>query len=184
MSELRKMIESLYLDAKKGDWGNVMSKWDEFPVLAKRSSRFQKDTSGWTFLHQASYYGMTEAALKLINLGAHAGQMAKDGRTAADIAEQKGHTNLAKILNRVTQGRNSLWFPPEDPDLLPSSDLWEEAIENRAHETILALYGEAVIQIPKGSRFYTDSYKRILIGWHGTYDPPCGMDANSLVRSR
>jgi hypothetical protein len=42
-------------------------------------------------------------------------------------------------------------------------------------------YGGAVISIPKGAVYYADSFGRVLIGWHGTYSPPRGMDGEPMV---
>ncbi len=37
------------------------------------------------------------------------------------------------------------------------------------------VYGGVVITIPAGSRYHVDSFERVLIGFHGTYDPPSDM---------
>ena len=42
-------------------------------------------------------------------------------------------------------------------------------------------YAGGVITIRQGSRHFVDSFDRTLIGWHGTYDPPSGMDDAALL---
>lgn len=181
MSELQGLITSLYDQAKSGYWDRVLSEWKELPLIARRCSRFQKSSSGWTFLHQAAFFGNQDACLELIRLGASTGNPSHDGKTAADIALEKGHTTLASQLRRALQDKDSLWVASADPDLLPCSNLWGEAVEHRAHEVLLVAYAGGVVRIPLGARYFTDSFARILVGWHGTYDPPCGMDGESIL---
>lgn len=171
-----------YDQAKSGDWDYVLAEWKEIPLLARRCSRFQKKSSGWTFLHQAAYFGHETACRELIRLGAAAGIISRSGKTAADVSQEQGYAILASILQRATQEVDSLWVTSTDPDLLPSSSLWEEARECRAKEVMLVIYGGGVVRIPNGARYFADSFERALIGWHGTYDPPCGMDGESIVR--
>lgn len=40
------------------------------------------------------------------------------------------------------------------------------------------------MKIPKDARYYVDALERPLIGWHGTFDPPSGMDGESLLEHR
>ena len=181
MSELDKFIVHAYDQARRGDWGYVLSEWKEIPLLARRCSRFLKQSSGWTFLHQAAYFGHEIACRELIRLGAAVGRLSRDGKTAADVAQEKGHTALASLLRRAIQEKESLWLTSTDPDVLPSSSLWGEATERRALEVLLVAYAGGVVKIPNGARYFADSFERILIGWHGTYDPPCGMDGESMV---
>jgi hypothetical protein len=42
-------------------------------------------------------------------------------------------------------------------------------------------YAGGVAAIPEGSRYFVDSFERTLVGWHDTYDPPCGMDGESMI---
>tara|TARA_A100001011_G_C14292837_1_gene837014 strand:+ start:161 stop:295 length:135 start_codon:yes stop_codon:yes gene_type:complete len=36
--------------------------------------------------------------------------------------------------------------------------------------------------IPAGKDYYVDNRGHILIGWHGTYNPPLGMDDKPLIK--
>ena len=42
-------------------------------------------------------------------------------------------------------------------------------------------YGGGHVDIPAGGRYYVDSFERVLVGWHGSYDPPCGMDDYPMI---
>ena len=66
-------------------------------------------------------------------------------------------------------------------DWLPSSDRWSEGNPHTASEILLVQYGKRPIEIPAGSLYFTDNNGRILIGWHGTYDPPLDMGGSSLI---
>lgn len=150
--------------------------------VARRCSRYVKPSSGWTFLHQAAYFGARDAVQALVGLGADPVSRAKNGEIPAEVARLRGHAELASIIESSAMTADGLWSPV--PDLLPSSSGWAEA-EAEARRALLPMrvgYGGAVIDVPAGSRYYVDSFERVLIGWHGTFDPPCGMDGYSMVR--
>jgi predicted HTH transcriptional regulator len=101
MSELQNLIEETYEKAKKGRWDRVLPEWKDIPLIAFRCSRYQKESSGWTFLHLAAYFGHEIACRELIRLGASVNRLSREGKTAADVAEEKGHTALADLLRRA-----------------------------------------------------------------------------------
>ena len=181
MSEQQQAIERAYEEAKRGDWEQVLSTWRRSPHLAQECSRYQKPSSGWTFLHQAAYFGHEAACLELIRLGAAVDKLSHERQSAADVAEERKYPDLANLLRRASYDAESLWSAPDDPNWLPSSNLWEEAMERRASEAMCVAYGGGVIKIPEGSRYFVDSFERTLVGWYGTYDPPCGMDGEPMV---
>ena len=181
MTELKNIVFDLYEQAKSGEWDQVLLAWREVPTLARRCSRYQKESSGWAFLHQAAYFGSDAACRELIRLGAPVGQISLKGKTAENIAREKGHVAVAALLQRAFLDEESLWATAADPDLLPTSGLWGEAVECRAQETLLVFYAGSVVRVPNGARYFVDSFGRVLMGWHGTYDPPCGMDGESLI---
>lgn len=182
MGEVQRSIERIYELAKAGDWVPVLSMWRDIPSLAQQCSRFQKSTSGWTFLHQAAYFGHEIACRELIRLGADVGLRSKEGKQAADVAQDRNHDALADVLRQASKVADSLWSAPSDPDLLPSSNLWWEASQRRATHPMRIAYGGGIVHIPAGSRYFVDSFGRTLVGWHGTYDPPCGMEGDSMLR--
>lgn len=181
MNEHHLAIKLAYAEAKRGAWEGLLATWQQDQRLAMQCSRYRKPSSGWTFLHQAAYFGHEAACLELIRLGADAGVLSKEHQRAADVAEERKFPALAKLLERATVCPDSSWGPPQRADLLPSSCQWEEAAERKASALMRVDYGGAVVEIPAGSRYYVDAFERTLIGWHGTYDPPSGMGAESMI---
>ncbi|RYH34490.1 MAG: ankyrin repeat protein [Alcaligenaceae bacterium] len=181
MSELQRVIEQAYEMAKSGQWDRLLSEWSESDVLANRCSRYMKPGSSWSFLHQAAYFGNEKACRVLIGRGASIEATTHDSRTPCDVAERTGHHGLAGFLRAASIGRDTLWSPPMDPDVLPSSNRWSEAREARAKTQLFVAYGGGLVRIPKGTPYFTDSLLRILVGWHGTFNPPCGMDGESML---
>jgi hypothetical protein len=119
----------------------------------------------------------------LVGLGASLLARSSDGDTPVAVAEQRGHGDLSRSMAAAAAQGAGLWEPPPVPELLPSSSAWEEAEERRALLELHVAYGGGVVEIPPGSRYFVDSFERVLVGWHGTFDPPGGMDAESLVRA-
>jgi O-acetyl-ADP-ribose deacetylase (regulator of RNase III) len=75
-----------------------------------------------------------------------------------------------------------LWGPsPDDPALLPSSPRWEEAERRVADQPFSVSYGGGVVKVNAGDTYWVDSRGWTLVGWHGTYDPPSGMDGQSMI---
>lgn len=181
MSEHQQDIERAYEKAKCGNWEEVLFMWRRDPYLAQECSRYQKPSSGWTFLHQSAYFGHEVACRELIRLGAAVETLSRRRQSAANVAEKRKYSVLAALLQRASQGATTLWSAPKDPNLLPSSSLWQEATARRASEAMCVAYAGNVIKIPAGSRYFVDSFERTLVGWHGTYDPPCGMDGESMI---
>ena len=182
MSELQPAIESAYETAKSGDWERLLADWSRVPAIARRCSRYAKPGSSWTFLHQAAYFGHANACRLLVEMGADLEATTHDGLTAADVARSKGHSELADQLRAASIGRDTLWSAPVDPDVRPSSNRWSEAKAMTAAEELLVAYGGGLVRIPARSTYYTDAMGRTLVGWHGTIDPPSGMDGESLLK--
>lgn len=175
------VVEWLYELAKSGEWKLVLSGCEKMPKTAARCSRYRRPSSGWTFLHQAAYFGHEDAARMLIRLGASLAASSKENQTPSQVAERRGHVGLARLLKTAADGAESVWEPSPDADLLPSSSAWSEAAEKTALREMRVSYGGGVVVIAKGSRYFVDSLDRILVGWHGSYDPPCGMDGEPMV---
>jgi uncharacterized protein len=61
------------------------------------------DASGWRPLHLAAANNALDVMKTLIAQGADAGGMNRDGLTAAQMAELKGHREAAALLNRYSR---------------------------------------------------------------------------------
>jgi len=177
-------IEQVFALADSGNWQQVLDVWGQDAAIAKICSRFRCPETGKSFLHAAAEYGNETACRELLRLGADAGgRTSVEGYSAADIAEAAGHPVLALLLKDATETEGSLWEPPSSDGLWPSSHLWREATERRAESAFSVAYGGGVVNIPAGSRYFVDSFGRTLVGWHGTFDPPCGMDGDTMLTS-
>lgn len=175
------LIDKLYGLAKAGNWTRVLATLAGERELAVNCSRYTRPSSGWTFLHQAAYFGHEDAARALIRLGASTTSQSKDRETPADVAERQGHKEFSRLLQTAALTANSSWEAPSDPTLLPSSCAWSESIERTAVREMRVAYAGSVVAIPPRATYYVDSFERILIGWHGTYDPPSGMDGEPMI---
>ena len=65
--------------------------------------------------------------------------------------------------------------------LAKSSSAWSEAIERGAARELSVAYGGGIVTVPRGARYFVDAFERTLVGWHGSYDPPSGMDGASML---
>jgi hypothetical protein len=175
------LITELYAYAKTGNWTKVLAARAGERELAASCSRYVKPSSGWTFLHQAAYFGHEDAARALVRLGASTTRRSKDRETPADVAERQGHKQLARLLRTAARTADSSWEAPADPTLLPSSCAWSEGTERTAVRELRVAYAGGVVAIPPKATYYVDSFGRVLIGWHGTYDPPRGMDGEPMI---
>lgn len=173
-------VARIYEQVKAGDWETVLLLFEREPKLAAACSRYAKASSDWTFLHQAAYFGHERAARVLIRVGSCLTSLSKDAETPATVAERRGHNALSIMLQAAARTAEDLWEAPKEPDTLPSSCAWREAVERRASYDMKIAYGGSVVAIPRGSRYFVDSFERTLIGWHGTYNPPGGMGADPM----
>lgn len=181
MSELNRLVSASYDQAKGGRWDHVISDWTAIPLLGLRCSRYRRKGSGWTFLHQAAYFGHQQACRYLIKLGSSVNILSHDQKSASDVARSKGYATLADWLDRAVEKNDSLWAAPKEMGLHPSSCHWGDAKKCQAINDIFVAYADGLVIIPSGCSYFVDDYERILIGWHGTFDPPCGMDGEPLI---
>lgn len=181
MPALLERVEHLYVAAKSGMWADVWRALAGERELAAACSRYVKRTSGWTFLHQAAHAGDEAAVRVLLRLGASLSSRSKEGDTARAIAVKCGHSHLAALMGDAEVGAADLWEPAPEPDLLPSSRAWASHAKRVALRELRVGYGGGCVVIPAGDWYYVDSFERVLVGWHGTYNPPSGMDGESMV---
>jgi uncharacterized protein len=180
--ELDDTIENLYALARAGEWTKVLAALAGERELAMSCSRYRRSSSGWTFLHQAAHFGHEDAASVLIRLGASTTLRSKDGETPGAVASRRGHKDLSRVIQAAAATAEASWEAPADPTLLPSSSAWSDGAPRTAFRKMRIAYAGSVVVIPSGARYYVDAFERVLVGWHGTYDPPCGMDGEPMVR--
>ena len=65
--------------------------------------------------------------------------------------------------------------------IFESSQNWDQAEPVILKHPITVSYAGGIVKIPKLKRFFIDSKGRILIGFHGTYNPPMDMSMNSMI---
>ncbi|MFI6423974.1 hypothetical protein [Promicromonospora sp. NPDC050880] len=174
------LVERFYELAKNGDWPAVRAGWRWSPAFARECAHHVKPSSGWGFLHQAAYAGDRAAATELLASGADAGAAGREGETPADVARRRGHAELAVLLEGAIEADN-LWEPPTSADLLPSSHRWGEGRRRVATAPMVVQYAGSTVKIEPGETYWVDDLERTLVGWHGTYSPPLGMDAYPMV---
>lgn len=129
--ESDEVVEKLYALAKAGNWTKVLAALAGERELAVSCNRHRRPSSGWTFLHQAAYFGQEDAARALIRLGGSTTSESKDRETPANVAERRGYKDLSRLLHAAACTADSSWEAPADPTLLPASCAWSEGVERR-----------------------------------------------------
>jgi len=168
---LDEQIEDHYRMAKSGQWDHLLRLWMDSPLIANRCSRYSHPKSRWTFLHQAAYFGHQDGCYALIAKGALVEALTRDHHSPLEVAEQKGHSETAALLRHASLGQSSLWEPSPDPDILPSSNLWNRGKKVVASVDLFTMFDGRIIRIPKGEGYYEDRYKRVLINRSGGFAP-------------
>lgn len=176
-----KDVEGLYAQAKRGSWGGLLEAWRNDPELASVCAHRSRSTSGWTFLHQAAYFGNEAACRALIRAGASLFSVTRDGKTPEQVARDRGHGHVAEVLDHASRGLERSWAAPSQVGVLPSSCFWSEAQPRKATRDLVVAYGGALAHVRAGKTYYVDSFGRVLVGWHGTTTPPAGMDDYPIV---
>nr|UMO78831.1 Ankyrin repeat domain containing protein [Pandoravirus belohorizontensis] len=167
-----KAIDQMYLGAKAGKWGKVLGALDADAGLAQKAAAYVRPGSGWTFVHQAAFWGREGACRALFKRGASPSATTDDGLLPDAVARQRGHDELAAWLAA---------FADKTGATRPCSRAFNEASERRATAAFHVPYAGGMVRVRAGSRYFVDACDCVLIGWHGSYDPPFGMDGIDLV---
>jgi hypothetical protein len=176
-------VEQLYEQAKAGLFDKLIVAFDDDYALAGTTARFVKPSSGWTVLHQAAFWGSRTGARHAIAFGADVRHRSTEGQTAADVARSKGFNELAQWIDAADPGASQLWTVSNDTLMRPSSGAFDGKLTPvQADRDFNVAYAGGVVNVEKGRTLYVDTYGRVVVGWHGTYSPPCDMDGNSCVR--
>jgi uncharacterized protein len=173
--------EDIYRLGKQGRWNFILPMFEINPYLGAVASRYVKETSGWTLLHQAAYFGEFDAVKRLMTLGADPSIKGKDGKTAAEVAMERDHKSLHNFIENRTCG--GLWEPVRDPRIWPSSNKFRDGkiTKKICESTRIVGYGGGEVVLRPGQTYYVDDLDRVIVGWHGSTDPPCGMDGDPMI---
>jgi hypothetical protein len=186
----------LYAAARGGAWERVLAELRADAALAALAARvFAHPLTGFTFLHAAAAAGHEGACRFLVSRGAslHAAARARSHAADADAAlltpvEACAPTNdnLRDALRRAAAASDErgCFRPPgadAPPKLRTPSHAWGEATPKVARRSFCVLYAGASCPVRAGQTYYADAWGRVLVGWHGTVCPPCGMDGEPMV---
>jgi uncharacterized protein len=174
-------IVRIYELGKAGRWDEVTKSFDDDPLLAGHAVRYVRESSGWSLLHQACFWGNRDAVALCLKYGADPSLVTNDSQTAPQVAAWKGYSQLSTDLLAALSKCGSLWRPTSDPRLQASSCIWNERIKCVAAKDFSAGYGGGEVHITAGETYFADSWGRVLVGWHGTTNPPSGMDGESML---
>ena len=105
-------------------------------------------------------------------------QYSKMEVTQASLKEQQ-----QKKLKRGFPLRDCYVPPsPEESHLLAASHLWGQAQKRSISEELKIKYGGGIaVARPDKGDIWIDRCARVLVGWHGTTQPPRGMEANDRM---
>ncbi len=93
----------------------------------------------------------------------------------ARITRENG-TSFLISNNEALHGKS-----PQFPHARQSSSNFNEAKSQTATEDFDVYYACYPIKIKKDTTYYVDNDNNVLIGWHGTYDPPIDMAGISIL---
>ena len=129
----------------------------------------------------------------------------RDGQTPADVAHSRGHAALAARLRATlssplaaADAASGCAAPPSAPPHAPSGSAasapppfcanlsWGHASRHlracTAGAAFPVLYHSTIVTVRAGDAYWTDSGTgAVVVGWHGTVSPPCGMDGEPIV---
>jgi len=161
------MIDDLYFLAKHNRWSVIVSIIEKREQKARRIAAYVHPHSGWTFLHQAAYHDNAWAAVVLL---AHGAVLSNDIGKIATVDKLRVR-RVFDLANRSTT------------KVMARSPSFTEATRRvlPADQCVLVPYAGGVVEIHGTKDYWTDSQGRVLVGWHGSHSPPCGMDGMSLV---
>lgn len=171
---MEKSVDRLYHQGKAGAWDQVLAAIVADPRLAERAAVHARPSSGWTLLHQAAFWGREDACRALIKRGASPSTACAAGSRPYQAARRRGHEEIAAWLEDLADEADAA-------AALPCSHKFCEAARRRAASAMCVAYGGGLVRIPAGARYYADASGHVLVGFHGSYDPPLDMDGRAVV---
>jgi hypothetical protein len=190
--ERNAIIEQQYAVVREGSWDEIMVEWENQSNFwfSEMCAKYKKPTSEWTFLHQAAFFGHRRACITLLRNKAKVDAIGRDGSSPINAAINRGHHELAEFLNFYSLFNRTNGIDASIPTVLLRDplviaccgdyDARLKARPSKASQDMFVAYGGTLVFVPKNSNIYVDSSGRVVIGFHGTFDPPRGMDGLSL----
>jgi hypothetical protein len=174
--EIMSNCNHTYYLAKCGQWEKVMNvlTTPKDKLIENDQLRANKTSSGWTILHQAVYWNRLDICKTLVEeYGAPV--FPSSGGSLMDIAIQ-----YEVLPNHLSPHRNEKikeWLS----QFRPISSHYSQGKPNIAQQEFRVQYASRVIPICINKTYYTDNKGHVLVGWHGSINPPCGMDGESMM---
>ena len=189
VSYYQKQIEAVYAEAKTGRWRQALEAVRADSLFARYFARYIRPSSGFTPLHHAVNSDNMEAVMEMIKHGAVIDRKSLDNVTPIDLARKLGFDFMVTFLEHALIHGSEYWCPSVEPSFVTSSCAWGEAKEAVATEDMQVMYSGELVHIHgcdlpfirKGERYYHDDCGRVLIGWHGSHDPPRRYDGENLL---
>ncbi|OIP27377.1 hypothetical protein AUK22_05620 [bacterium CG2_30_54_10] len=92
--------EDVFIALSQGDMTRIT-----FCLKAKPELANARDKNGRAPLHIAAEKNMADTALLLLNMGADPALKDQEGKTAADIAKEKGANSVSAVLRGKAEGK-------------------------------------------------------------------------------
>jgi uncharacterized protein len=171
--------------ALSGRWDDFCAQCRREPSACATAVRRDKSPGGEYILHLAAAAGRDDSASLCVRYGADVNAPDSTGSLASETAARHGFVDLARRLEGAALSSSWRWdvkmpaFP--DPAVFPASNRWREARAVRAAFPRSFSYAGGEARIARGGVYYADSWGRGIVGWHGSTDPPCGMDGEPMI---
>jgi ADP-ribosylglycohydrolase len=148
-----------------------------FGALAARA--FVQPYTGRTLLHAAAAAASRPACRLLISRGASLHTLDAAGKRPAELCPDPALA--ADLMEATRSGGDDRELGAEDAHYMrASSFLWRGATAKVCSRSFPVKH-PGHINVRAGEKYYVDAWGRVLVGWHGSVSPPCGMDGEPMV---
>jgi len=178
MEEEEKKFEELFEQAKKSEWKTIEETFKRNPKFGGEAVRYVDRRTGWTLLHEAVCLRSEEGIGLCLRYGADPTKKTNDDKLIIDFVEDDPKL-VQRLAAAVIHDKN--WSPVANPNLMAASNRYSEAVSKVAESTMKVAYAGGVVTILAGCNYYADAWGRVLIGWHGSFNPPRGMGGESML---
>lgn len=99
------------------------------------------------------------------------------GNFSSDTTHQNNNCSICMKdhISSKCPNKESFWVSTQS-----TTDNYKKCTASRA---FIIVYSGTILQINIGQVFYQNCQtKQVIVGWHGSLDPPCGMNDRSLLK--